>query len=691
MTAAILIAAVAYVGVVHARSAAASPFEDAVAAVQSGDHAEALTRLQPLADAGDARAQSLLGFMYFKGQGIPQDLVRAAAFYRSAAEQGNAEAAYNLGIMYHQGQGVQQNYGQAAAWFRRSAEAGRAAAAFNLGTLYHLGQGVPQDFAQALVWFRRAADQGHAAAAFSLGAMYANGQSVPSNRAEALRWFRVAEARGSQTAPVQIALLEAQPASMPNPSQPAEQRVAPAAAPGGEAPDGPLDGKTTLRAGPHVVAVATGADGSEILTLNGQRISAARSIPLIYLSRLPTATVIVFAESDLAASCEAPPVFLSIFPDQTYALDRSVAVNCREFDVDRVGDRLRITPFQQTAHYWSPGISAVSERDVQAQVGLRGRQSTQPGAMRPAQRVMERPGAVRPTAAERSAEYTQRWVPPPPAGTSPEDAERWRREALEGRARLETSTAAFDATRFLAQGNRDTQRAMMRDQITSMMVHAHYQDDAQFQARAEQLTEQALRPIWTQQDQALKDAAAFQQRVQASRYPETLGRLRQEHADRMRREAERLRTNVYAHLRTAAYSLDQDRERYAYQAAHADLKRANPEEAARRERLAMAQQRRAADSEARLMGWQVIHIAENVCQPLDDAFPGAKNPDEVLARVRARDPDAGYAPNAEWHQRDEKGNLVTMRWAAIETTNGVINLALSYSTCNGWIRTMTGR
>jgi len=52
---------------------AAGPVEDAAAAYKRGDYATAMRLFRPLADEGDASAQVVLGFMYKRGQGVPQD------------------------------------------------------------------------------------------------------------------------------------------------------------------------------------------------------------------------------------------------------------------------------------------------------------------------------------------------------------------------------------------------------------------------------------------------------------------------------------------------------------------------------------------------------------------------------------------------------------------------------------------
>ena len=109
------------------------------------------------AKAGQAKAQFYLGLAYDNGQGVPQDFVQAANWYRKAAEQGGADAQNNLGVLYYNGQGVPQDFVQAANWWRKAAEQGYAGAQNNLGVLYGNGQGVPQDHTQAYFWFDLAA------------------------------------------------------------------------------------------------------------------------------------------------------------------------------------------------------------------------------------------------------------------------------------------------------------------------------------------------------------------------------------------------------------------------------------------------------------------------------------------------------------------------------------------------------
>ena len=62
--------------------------------------------------------------MYHHGEGVKQELKRAAVWYRKAAEQGFADAQHSLGVMYLGGEGVQQDFKQAALWYQKAADQG---------------------------------------------------------------------------------------------------------------------------------------------------------------------------------------------------------------------------------------------------------------------------------------------------------------------------------------------------------------------------------------------------------------------------------------------------------------------------------------------------------------------------------------------------------------------------------------
>ena len=85
---------------------AAATVREGIIAYARQDYRKAFAILLPLAERGDAQAQTLVGFMFAHGRGVPQNFVAAAAWYRRSSEQGNSRAQYLLGLMYDKGQGV---------------------------------------------------------------------------------------------------------------------------------------------------------------------------------------------------------------------------------------------------------------------------------------------------------------------------------------------------------------------------------------------------------------------------------------------------------------------------------------------------------------------------------------------------------------------------------------------------------
>jgi hypothetical protein len=147
--------------VLLAGPAAAGAFEDGLSAWLRQDYATALRMWRPLADQGNANAQSILGSMYSNGQGVPKDYVLAVKWYRLAADQGDANAQSNLGYMYANGRGVPKDYVLAVKWYRLAADQGNASAQFALGAMYGNGRGVPKDYVLAYMWSNLGAAAGN--------------------------------------------------------------------------------------------------------------------------------------------------------------------------------------------------------------------------------------------------------------------------------------------------------------------------------------------------------------------------------------------------------------------------------------------------------------------------------------------------------------------------------------------------
>ena len=78
----------------------------AAAAYERKDMATAVRLWKVWADKGNAEARTLLGAMYWSGEGVPRDHNEAARLYLLAANQGYARAQNDIGFMLGFGEGT---------------------------------------------------------------------------------------------------------------------------------------------------------------------------------------------------------------------------------------------------------------------------------------------------------------------------------------------------------------------------------------------------------------------------------------------------------------------------------------------------------------------------------------------------------------------------------------------------------
>jgi len=179
-----------------ARADAESDVASAWAAYQRGDHAAALKKLKPLAEAGNADAEYDLGTMYSDGHGVPRDPRQAQAWWEKAANQGQADAQFSLGFLLLNGAGegddaVAADPSAALPWLEKAAAQGHPSADYFLGYLYWSGTSVPFDPEKALQYTLRAAEQGRADAEYQAGTILASQRGV-QNAIEAYKWLELA-------------------------------------------------------------------------------------------------------------------------------------------------------------------------------------------------------------------------------------------------------------------------------------------------------------------------------------------------------------------------------------------------------------------------------------------------------------------------------------------------------------------
>lgn len=124
------------------------------------------------AERGDAAAQFALARRLESGDGVAEDVVQAAHWFRRAAEQGHVPAALRMAWLYNTGSGVPEDVDASFIWLQKAANGGSSLAQYRLAWMYINGDHVEKDTEVAKIWFQRSAEQNYSDAQNALGYLY---------------------------------------------------------------------------------------------------------------------------------------------------------------------------------------------------------------------------------------------------------------------------------------------------------------------------------------------------------------------------------------------------------------------------------------------------------------------------------------------------------------------------------------
>jgi TPR repeat protein len=171
----------------------------ALKALASGNFGEAAAQLLPLAEAGDAQAQVMLGQILRNPANPQRALDDAFRWFTRAAEQNNVQGQFWLGMMHRLGESVPRDPEQAVKLWQKAAEGGSVSAQAALAQALMAGDGIARDPAEAVRLARLSAERGNALAQTILAQAYLKGEGgVPRNVGEFLRWTRLAASQGNR-------------------------------------------------------------------------------------------------------------------------------------------------------------------------------------------------------------------------------------------------------------------------------------------------------------------------------------------------------------------------------------------------------------------------------------------------------------------------------------------------------------
>lgn len=108
---------------------------------------------------GSAACMNDLGALYYRGDGVEQDYVKAAELYEMAADAGCYQSIVNLGYIYEYGRTGEPDFSKAYQWYSLAAAlAPSSEAVYKLGDMFSRGKAVPRDMRKAHLLYERSLD-----------------------------------------------------------------------------------------------------------------------------------------------------------------------------------------------------------------------------------------------------------------------------------------------------------------------------------------------------------------------------------------------------------------------------------------------------------------------------------------------------------------------------------------------------
>lgn len=188
------------------KAAPTEPAADvAYGAYQRGFFLTAFNEATQRAKNGDAKAMTLLGELYAKGQGVGRDDQKAAEWYKLAADRGDREALFALGTFRLDGRAGPRDRAEAMRLFMQAAKLGHAGAAYNVGLANLEPQG---DIKLAAEYLAIASKAGLPEAQYALALMFKEGRGVAKDPREAMRLMQQAARADYPDAMVEFAIAQ---------------------------------------------------------------------------------------------------------------------------------------------------------------------------------------------------------------------------------------------------------------------------------------------------------------------------------------------------------------------------------------------------------------------------------------------------------------------------------------------------
>ncbi len=145
---------------------------------------------------GSPEAYSMIGDMYYYGEGTEQDYALAVENYQKAADKGDSNAELMMYRCHYYGNGIKKSKGYAGMYLLEASRHGSAEADYIIGMKYLTGEDGQLNIQTAENSFIKAAGRNYGKAVTRLGQMYARGDIKGVSKKLGRKYFEAAAALG---------------------------------------------------------------------------------------------------------------------------------------------------------------------------------------------------------------------------------------------------------------------------------------------------------------------------------------------------------------------------------------------------------------------------------------------------------------------------------------------------------------
>lgn len=167
---------------------------------KAGHYAQALQLALPDARKGHPQASELVGYLYMKGQGTPQNHKLAYEYLHRAAKAGQTNAQANLGVLLLNGWGTEKNLTQAFQFFEQAAQKDNPFAQVQAARMLLSGQGTDKDTDKAVELLKKAAEAKYPEAEVRLAVLIQQGATTEESPLQAYYLLQSAAEKGNVSA-----------------------------------------------------------------------------------------------------------------------------------------------------------------------------------------------------------------------------------------------------------------------------------------------------------------------------------------------------------------------------------------------------------------------------------------------------------------------------------------------------------